>query len=328
MRIGITGISGSLGTALVEALHKEHIVVGITRDELKAEKVMAGKENVRCMVVAAGLDDEATMRRAFDGCHMLIHAAALKRISGSVYAAHEIVKTNIVGTQNVLRVARDLRVRKVIVVSSDKAVEATNLYGSSKFCAECLSVQENSFSYPKGTSVCVVRYGNVLGSRGSVVHIWREQLKKSGSLTLTDRRMTRFIITMEQAVRVIRDAMAHGDAGDILVPNLRVARVVDLALAVMRETGYMHGQMLETGLRPGGEKLHESLLSSEEIGRTRILNEQYFIVEPSHATWKKKCDSPLAFFKEESYSSAAIDHYTVQELCELLTTVQQRASTD
>lgn len=328
MRIGVTGISGSLGTALVEAFQKDHVVVGITRDELKAEKIMAGKENVRCMVVAAGLEDEAVMRRAFDGCHMLIHAAALKRISGSVYAAHEIVKTNIIGTQTVLRVARDLGIRKVILVSSDKAVEATNLYGSSKFCAECVAVQENSFSYPKGTSVCVVRYGNVLGSRGSVVHIWREQLKRSGQLTLTDRNMTRFIITMAQAIQVIRDAMAYGNAGDILVPNLRSARMVDLAFAIMRETGVLHGQMLETGLRPGGEKLHESLLSGEEIARTRILNERYFVIEPSHATWKKKADNSLAFFQGDSYTSRATNQYTVSELTELLAGVPQRSSTD
>lgn len=328
MRIGITGISGSLGTALVEALHKEHVVVGITRDELKAEKIMAGRDNVRCMVVAAGLDDVAAMRRAFDGCHMIIHAAALKRISGSVYASQEIVKTNIVGTQNLLRVARDLGVRKVIVVSSDKAVEATNLYGSSKFCAECLAVQENAFSYPKGTSVCVVRYGNVLGSRGSVVHIWREQLQRTGSLTLTDRRMTRFIITLAQAIQVIRDAMAYGSAGDILVPNLKSARMVDLASAIMHETGCLHGQVVEVGLRPGGEKLHESLLSGEEIARTRVLNERYYVIEPSHCTWTKKVEHGLAFFDKAGYNSHGADTYTVEELTGMLATVPTRSPND
>jgi UDP-N-acetylglucosamine 4,6-dehydratase len=328
MRIGITGISGSLGAALVEELHRSNILVGITRDELKAEKVMLGKDNVRCMVVAAGLDDEAALRRAFDGCEVLIHAAALKRISGSVYAAHEIVKTNIVGTQTILRVARDLHIRKVIVVSSDKAVEATNLYGSSKFCAECLAVQENSFSYPKGTSVCVVRYGNVLGSRGSVVHIWREQLKESGSLTLTDRRMTRFIITMKQAVQMIRDAIVYDDAGDILIPKLKAARMVDLAEAVRREAGYKPIKVVETGLRPGGEKLHESLLSSEEIARTRVFNQDYFVVHPSHVTWRKKIDSGLAFFAQPDYTSATVETFSVGELVGLLADVSIRPAND
>lgn len=328
MRIGITGISGSLGTALADAFSKSHILVGITRDELKAEKVMAGRDNVRCMVVAAGLDDEAAMLRAFDGCHMIIHAAALKRISGSVYAAHEIVKTNIVGTQTVLRVARELRVRKVIVVSSDKAVEATNLYGSSKFCAECIAIQENSFSYPKGTSVCVVRYGNVLGSRGSVVHIWRDQVKTGAEVTLTDRRMTRFIITMAQAVQVIKDAMAHGNAGDILIPNLKAANMVDLAIAVMREGRSQLSSYRETGLRPGGEKMHESLLSGEEIARTRVLSEQYFVIEPSHMTWKKKTENGLAFFDKPSYISSGVETYTVDELTEMLAQVPHRLPTD
>lgn len=328
MRIGITGISGSLGTALVESLHKDYIIVGMTRDELKAEKIMAGKDNVRCMVIAAGLDDEAAMRRAFDGCHVIIHAAALKRISGSVYAAQEMVKTNIVGTQTLLRVARDLRVSKVIVVSSDKAVEATNLYGSSKFCAECIAVQENSFSVPKGTQVCVVRYGNVLGSRGSVVHIWRDQVKRLNQLTLTDRRMTRFIITMKQAVQVIKDAMGSGQAGEIIIPELKAARMIDLASAIMREQGCFHAQMIETGLRPGGEKLHESLLSQEEIARTHRLNDKYWAIEPSHATWKKSVKNTLALFDRGSYNSGNISTLTVEELTELLCEVPNRPPND
>lgn len=327
MRIGITGISGSLGTALIDGLAK-HVLVGITRDELKAEKIMADRENVRCMVVAAGLDDEAAMRRVFDGCDVLIHAAALKRISGSVYAAQEIVKTNILGTQTVLRVARDLGITKVVVVSSDKAVEATNLYGSSKFCAECLAVQENSFSYPKGTSVCVVRYGNVLGSRGSVVHIWREQVRKTATVTLTDPRMTRFIITMAEAVQVIKDAIHLAEAGDILIPNLKAARMVDLATAIMRESGVLHAQIREVGLRPGGEKLHESLLSQEEIARTYALNDRYFVVKPSHATWKDQEKKGLAFFNRLVYNSASVDQFDIQELVEKLADVPNRSANE
>lgn len=331
MRIGITGISGSLGTALVQALTKHglNVVVGVTRDELKAEKVMAGRENVRCMVVAAGLDDEVALRRAFDGCQVIVHAAALKRISGSVYAAHEMVKTNIVGTQTILRVARDLGVKKVVVVSSDKAVEATNLYGSSKFCAECVAVQENAFSYPKGTSVCVVRYGNVLGSRGSVVHIWREQIRQRKPVTLTDARMTRFIITLEQAVNVIGDAIAYGRAGDILVPKLKAARMTDLLQAVQDQE--CPGQKIEvqqTGLRPGGEKLHESLLSREEIPRT-YEDANYWIVPPSHASWAKPdVKLGLAFFGAAEYSSDTVPLHSVEELAAMVRQVPDRAPND
>lgn len=330
MRIGISGISGSLGTALVEALQDQHVIVGMTRDELKAEKVVARFPNVRCMVIAAGLDDEVAMRRAFDGCHIIIHAAALKRISGSVYAAHEMVKTNIIGTQTILRVARDLGVAKVIVVSSDKAVEATNLYGSTKFCAECVAVQENAFSYPKGTSVCVVRYGNVLGSRGSVVHIWRDQIRQSQQVTVTDRRMTRFIITLAHAVEVIGAAIAYGHAGDILVPQLKAASMSDLLSAIQIESGLHEIAVQETGLRPGGEKLHESLLSREEMSRT-YQDGGYYIVQPSHCTWTKVRNSSaegLAFPQQAEYSSHLVERHTVEELMTLLTTVPMRAPND
>lgn len=331
MRIGITGISGSLGTALVQALteREQNVVVGVTRDELKAEKVMAGRENVRCMVVASGLDDEVALRRAFDGCQFIIHAAALKRISGSVYAAHEMVKTNIVGTQTILRVARDLGVKKVVVVSSDKAVEATNLYGSSKFCAECVAVQENAFSYPKGTSVCVVRYGNVLGSRGSVVHIWREQIRQRKPVTLTDARMTRFIITLKQAVNVIGDAIAYGRAGDILVPKLKAALMTDLLQAVQgQECPGQEIEVRQIGLRPGGEKLHESLLSREEIPRT-YEDANYWVVPPSHASWAKPLPKlGLAFFGSDEYSSDTVPLHSVEELAALLQDVPDRAPND
>jgi UDP-N-acetylglucosamine 4,6-dehydratase len=331
MRIGITGISGSLGTALVERFQHEHVIVGITRDELKAEKIMAGRENVRCMVVAAGLDDLTAMRKAFDGCQVIIHAAALKRISGSVYATGEVVKTNITGTQHVLEVAQRIGARRVIVVSSDKAVEATNLYGASKFCAECLAVQENAFAYPKGTSILVVRYGNVLGSRGSVVHIWRDQVAHGTRLTVTDRRMTRFIVTLDQATKLIDDAMQpYFEAGDIIVPQLRAARMVDVADAIKREAQRQEFPVVDTGLRPGGEKLHESLLSHEELHRTYRSGE-YYVVKPSHSTWKHAPDRKniaLAFPDGTGYTSDAVERFTVPELVNMLQAVPNRPPND
>lgn len=328
MRIGVTGISGSLGSALIEYFADAHILVGASRDELKAEKVMAQHPNVRCMVIAAGLEDERALRRAYDGCEILIHAAALKRISGSVYAAQELIKTNVNGTATVLRVARDLGIRKVIFVSSDKAVAAENLYGASKFCAECLTVQENAFSYPKGTSCVVVRYGNVLGSRGSVVHIWRKQLKLGNDLTVTHEQMTRFVLTLDEAVSLIGIAIDQLQAGEILVPELPAARMKDLAHSILQEAGYpskVSKVIHYSGLRPGGEKLTEALLSPEECSRTWQHASGHWVIAPSHQTWAAPVTrNPLALFNRPSYTSASTRHLTVDELVLLLKRVQER----
>jgi UDP-N-acetylglucosamine 4,6-dehydratase len=330
-RIGITGLSGSLGTALAEYFApRQHTIVGITRDELKAEKLharFAETGNVRCMVVASGLEDREGLARAFDGCDVLIHAAALKRISESVYATQELLKTNIDGTLNVLRVARELRIEKVIVVSSDKAVQATNLYGASKFCAECAAVQENAWSYPKGTSVVVVRYGNVLGSRGSVVHLWRQQIM-SGSLTVTDPKMTRFLMTLSMAVRVVRDAIDLGEAGEILVPDLPAVELLTLAEAVACEADRPLRYTL-VGLRPGGEKHDEELLSCEEVSRTRQHTSGMWAVAPAHRSWTV---APYASqgpaYPHPRYSSADARKLPVEHVIDLLRTVPFRPPND
>lgn len=300
MRIAITGISGSFGSALCADLvrNQKNIIVGMTRDELRAEQIMARHPgNVRVMVVAAGLQDTNAMERAFRDCDVLIHAAALKRISGSVYATEEIVKVNILGTINILEVARRLGIQKTLVISSDKACEATNLYGSSKFTAECLAVQSNAFIYPAtGGMVSCTRWGNVVGSRGSVVHIWRKQRDSGGPITVTDARMTRFIITMAEAVQFTMQALHLMQGGEIFIPKLRAASMVDLAQAVRDEHVMGRNAITYTGLRPGGEKIHEILLTQEEPRRTVPVAHglelaggiPYFLVQPSHRTWSNK----------------------------------------
>lgn len=300
MRIGITGISGSFGSALCADLAQDqnNIIVGMTRDELRAEQIMARHPgNVRVMVIAAGLQDVNAMERAFRDCDVLVHAAALKRISGSVYATEEIVKVNILGTINVLEVARRLGIQKTLFISSDKACEATNAYGSSKFTAECVAVQSNAFIYPAtGGMVSCTRWGNVVGSRGSVVHVWRKQRDTGGPITVTDPRMTRFIITMQEAVHFTKQSIDLMQGGEIFIPKLSAASMVDLAQAVRDENGWRHNAVTYSGLRPGGEKLHEILLSQEEPQRTiPALNGMalaggipYFIVQPSHRTWSSK----------------------------------------
>ena len=300
MRIGITGISGSFGSALCADLSQDpnNIIVGMTRDELRAEQIMARHPgNVRVMVIAAGLQDVSAMERAFRDCDVLVHAAALKRISGSVYATEEIVKVNILGTINVLEVARKLGIKKTLFISSDKACEATNLYGSSKFTAECLAVQSNAFIYPAtGGMVSCTRWGNVVGSRGSVVHIWRKQRDSGGPITVTDPRMTRFIMTMQEAVQFTKQSIDNMQGGEIFIPKLSSASMVDLAQAVRDEHTMGRNAITYTGLRPGGEKVHEILLSQEEPRRTLPAENgmmlasgmPYFLVQPSHRTWSSQ----------------------------------------
>ena len=298
-RIGITGISGSLGTALTEHYVKAGVgpIVGITRDELKAEQISEryGGMNgpVRVMVVPEGISDTEKMKEVFRGCDVLIHCAALKRISGSVYASEEMMQTNCVGTMNVLRAATDAGVNRVVVISSDKATSPSNLYGASKMVAECMAVQYNSFSYPKGTAISVVRYGNVINSRGSVIPLWKELHRHGEYLQLTHKDMVRFMITMEQAVNLITATVFSMKGGEIVLPILPSARMYDVALAICGDESRIKvvGQ-----LRPGGEKIAEAMLNEEEPSRTvsRTIHGgfhggiQVYMVLPSHRTWSSE----------------------------------------
>ena len=326
MRAGITGISGSLGTALTARLVEAGIgpIVGVTRDEFRAEQISQQyggiQGNVRVMVVAEGINNQAKLTEVFRGCEVLIHAAALKRISGSVYVAEEMVQTNVNGTLSVLKAATAAGVGKVLVVSSDKAVQATNLYGGTKFLAECLAVQENSFSYPRGTRISCVRYGNVLGSRGSVVPIWREALISGEPLRVTHVNMTRFIITMRQAVDFIMAALFSMKGGEIFIPLLPSARMIDLAQAISNE------YQIIGALRPGGEKLTESLLSEEEPARTvgRKLQGGFgngieaFAVLPSHRSWSSEPYPGEPIEPTATYRSDREPFLTVEQLQGLL----------
>lgn len=299
MRIGITGISGSLGTALTARLVEAGIgpIIGITRDEFKAETIgnkyggIGGQ--VRCMVVSEGINNTNKLTEVFRGCDTLIHCAALKRISGSVYAAEEMMQTNVVGTMSVLHAATSAGIGKVLVISSDKAVEPCNLYGATKMVAEGLAVQQNSFSYPRGCRIAVARYGNVAGSRGSVIPLWKEQFARGEMLAVTHMDMVRFMITMNQAVEFIMACLFSMRGGEIMLPILPSARMYDVALAICGDASRI--KMLNQ-LRPGGEKLSEIMVSQEEPVRTvqRTLHGGFggpidaYMVLPSHRSWSSE----------------------------------------
>lgn len=223
--------------------------------------------------------DVDRLRQACQGVDVVVAAAALKRVDATAYNPSELIKTNVLGVENTIRAAVDAKVKKVIVVSSDKCVAPTTPYGVSKAMAETTAVYSNTWAYPQGTKVAAVRYGNVLASRGSVIYRWRDQVARGAAVTLTDPRMSRFIMTIEDAVAVVVYAINEIRGGEVVVPVLASATLGTLADAVA--PGY---PVEVVGLRPGGEKLAESLLADDEIPRTRRAG-RYFIVTPASNLW-------------------------------------------
>lgn len=310
----ITGGTGSLGTALVERLLADQSVervVVLSRDEVKQSALATAHPDPRLRCFLGDVRDVERCRQAFRGVDTVIHAAALKRVETSTYSPFELVQTNILGTVNVIQAAAAERVRRVVVVSSDKACQATNLYGGTKFVAEGCAVQANSYTYPRGTSVVAVRYGNVFGSRGSVVHVWRGQVQKEEPATITDFRMTRFWMTLPEAVDLVLTAADESvPAGRVIIPKLPSFRVEHLLHAVVPDGWPVH----VTGLRPGGEKLHESLLSEEEIWRTEDHGSVYEI-RPSFQTWCAPEREGMALPRDFQYASHVNSEWlTVDEL--------------
>ncbi len=299
--IVITGGTGTFGRAFIRAALAETAVdslfpgelrwqrvISLSRDEVKAEALRQEFGHHRAFKAFLGdVRDRDRLAVAFRGVDTVVHAAALKRVDQGAYSPSEIMQTNITGTMNVVTEAIDAGVRRVVVISSDKAVAPTNIYGATKFCSEVYAVQANNYGHNTGTRIAAVRYGNVLGSRGSVVHIWRKQAEMGQRLTVTDKRMTRFIMTIEDAVALVQHALTHMLGGEVFVPVLPSAYMLSLAEAVARtHNNYRVDQTWwqETGLRPGGEKLAEALLNEEEPTRTRRANGCYMVL-PSHHEW-------------------------------------------
>ncbi len=277
----LTGATGSFGNAFVERVTRcwpDAVVRVYSRDELKQWEMRAkfGDEQVRYLI--GDVRDRARMTRAVEGADIVVHAAAMKQVTACEYNPFEAVRTNVLGAQHVVDAAIDAHARKVVALSTDKAVNPVNLYGATKLCAEKIFVQGNAYAAQHQTRLACVRYGNVVGSRGSVVPVFREQLERDGRLTITDDRMTRFWITLPQAVDLVLYALENMDGGEVFIPKIPSMRVTDLAEAIA--PGAPRDVI---GIRPG-EKLHELLITSDEARHTIDAGDVYLVM-PEHPWW-------------------------------------------
>jgi UDP-N-acetylglucosamine 4,6-dehydratase len=302
----VTGGTGSFGkTFLRRCLAEEDParIVVYSRDELKQQEMrqeFGGDRRVRFFI--GDVRDLDRLRRAMDSIDVVVHAAALKQVDTAEYNPFECIKTNVLGAQNVIEAAIDEGVERVIALSTDKASSPVNLYGASKLCADKLFTAGNHYAAHGRTRFAVVRYGNVAGSRGSVIPLFR-RLAPTGTLPITDHRMTRFWITLEQAVAFVVDCVESMAGGELYVPKIPSVRIVDLARAIAPEA-----ELPEIGIRPG-EKLHEEMVSVDDSRRTIELPDRY-VVLPVLAEWGFKQPAagrpvPDGF----SYSSDTNDHW-------------------
>jgi UDP-N-acetylglucosamine 4,6-dehydratase/5-epimerase len=277
----LTGGTGSFGNAFVERVLDTWSDVTIrvySRDELKQSEMQARIGDSRLRYLIGDVRDRSRMSRAAQGCDVIVHAAAMKQVPACEYNPFEAIRTNVLGAQHVVDAAIDARVPHVVALSTDKAVNPVNLYGASKLCAEKIFVQGNAYAAQSLTRFACVRYGNVVGSRGSVVPVFTKQLEEQGRITITDERMTRFWITLPQAVDLVLHALDHMDGGEIFIPKIPSMRVVDLARAMAPGVEW---DLI--GIRPG-EKLHELLLTSDESRHAMDTGDNYVIL-PEHPWW-------------------------------------------
>jgi len=277
----ITGGTGSFGKAFVKHLlakiEPRRIVI-LSRDELKQydfRNELGDDPRVRWFI--GDVRDRDRLMRAFSGIDVVVHAAALKQVDTAEYNPFECIATNVLGAENVINAAIDSGVERLVALSTDKASSPVNLYGASKLCSDKLFVAGNHYAGAEGTRFSVVRYGNVVGSRGSVVPLFR-RLASTGRLPITDSRMTRFWITLPQAVQFVIDSFDHMAGGEIYVPRIPSTTITDLAEAIAP------GAEIDIiGIRPG-EKVHEEMISANDAHRTFCLDDRY-IITPLISEW-------------------------------------------
>jgi UDP-N-acetylglucosamine 4,6-dehydratase len=297
----ITGGTGSLGKSLIAKLLNESSARRIaiySRDELKQLQLKSFfEDNPRLRWFLGDIRDLDRMKRAMHGVDFVIHAAALKQVDTGEYNPMEFIKTNVLGSQNVIEAAIDCGVKKVVALSTDKASSPINLYGATKLTADKLFIAANNYSQGYGTAFSVVRYGNVMGSRGSVIPLFRDLSEKNKPLPITDLRMTRFLISLNMASDFVLDSFGIMQGGELYVPRIPSIKIVDLAKAISSES-----ELIEVGIRPG-EKLHEEMISHEDIRRTIQVSPERLVVLPTVTEYN--FNVPEGNFIEDQHSYAS-----------------------
>lgn len=277
----VTGGTGSFGKKFVEIMLKEYHpakLIIFSRDELKQHEMrISGFDHPSLRYFIGDVRDVTRLRRAMHGVDIVVHAAALKQVPACEYNPMEAIKTNILGSSNVIEAALDTNVKKVMALSTDKAVNPVNLYGATKLAAEKLFIQSNAYAGGMVTRFACVRYGNVVGSRGSVVPMFLKQ-RPNGKLTITDERMTRFWLELEQGVRFVIRCIEQMQGGEVFVPKIPSTSLVDLARAIAPQAEFE-----VIGIRPG-EKLHEVLINEDEA-RCAVELEDMYVIQPAAELW-------------------------------------------
>ena len=305
-RILVTGGTGSFGKHFCRLMLEKYqpkVIRIYSRDELKQHEMrIEFKDDPRLRFFIGDVRDGRRLQRAMEGVDLVIHAAALKQVPACEYNPFEAVKTNIHGAQNVIDGAIDAGVKKVIALSTDKAVSPVNLYGATKLCSDKLFVQGNAYAGKNRTRFSCVRYGNVIGSRGSVIPLFLQQ-KATGTITITDDRMTRFWITLDEAVELVVKGFHYMEGGEIFIPKIPSMRIIDLARAIAPEC-----EIKIIGIRPG-EKLHE-VLTDENEGRSTISYKGMYVIMPGNTWWRSgNYKDAVRLAEDFTYSSDTNDEW-------------------
>jgi len=284
LNVLVTGGTGSFGKTFAETMLRDYQpkkLIIFSRDELKQHEMrIAGFDQPNIRYFIGDVRDPDRLRRAMYEVDVVVHAAALKQISACEYNPAEAIMTNVMGARNVIDAALDTGVHKVLALSTDKAVGPTNLYGATKLCAEKLFVQSNSYAGNRDIRFSCVRYGNVVGSRGSVVPLFKEQ-RQNGQITVTDPRMTRFWITLDQGVKFVIRCIEQMHGGEVFVPKIPSTSILDMAKVLAPDA-----KIKEIGIR-SGEKIHEVLVSEDESRHTVEVDDMY-VVQPAHQWWSRE----------------------------------------
>jgi UDP-N-acetylglucosamine 4,6-dehydratase len=317
----VTGATGSFGTAFIRTLLSSDDPPTIrlySRDELKQSELRRrlADHDDRLRYLIGDVRDLPRLSRAMRGVDVVVHAAALKQVPACEYNPFEAVQTNVVGAENVVSAAIENDVPLTLALSSDKAVNPVNLYGATKLCAEKIFTQGNTYSGESEARFASVRYGNVVGSRGSVIPLFKAQAP-TGTLTITDERMTRFWITLKQAVEFVIASIGRMGGGEIFVPRIPSMRVTDVAAALAPDA-----ERKVIGIRPG-EKLHEVLLTEDEA-RHALQVENGYVILPEYASWPlREVESGRELPSGFHYASDVNDWWlSVDELTEMAADVR------